>query len=124
MAERCLRALAGDGAAHGRPLAIGWRDRLHRRALLLMLLQTRIDTGHKALCPVSVPDPAIQPVVTQWIESPLKERFSDNCLPKVNEWIADILAIAQRLSNSAPRKYITQEITAAFASQQWDAPSE
>jgi hypothetical protein len=55
--------------------------------------------------------------MTHWIESPLKEEFSDNCLPKVNEWIADILAIAQRLTSSAPRKYVTQEITAAFASQ-------
>ena len=56
--------------------------------------------------------------MTHWIESPLKEQFSDNCLPKVNEWIADILAIAQRLTSSAPRKYVTQEISAAFASQQ------
>ena len=56
--------------------------------------------------------------MTQWIESPLKESFSDNCLPKVNEWVADILSIAQRLTNSAPRKYVTQEITAAYASQQ------
>jgi hypothetical protein len=38
--------------------------------------------------------------MTHWIESPLKEEFSDNCLPKVNEWIADILAIAQRLTSS------------------------
>ena len=39
-------------------------------------------------------------------------------LPKVNEWIADVEAIALRLTNSAPRKYVTQEITAARASLQ------
>ncbi|MAI78894.1 MAG: hypothetical protein CL917_08140 [Deltaproteobacteria bacterium] len=54
--------------------------------------------------------------MTKWIESPEKESFSDNCLPKVNEWIADILSIAQRLTNKSPRKHVTQEISAAHAS--------
>eukprot|EP01043_Picozoa_sp_COSAG02_P071339 COSAG02_NODE_12998_length_1462_cov_2.497432_2_plen_371_part_00 len=54
--------------------------------------------------------------MTQWINSPDKERFIDDCLPKISEWIADILAIAARLTNTSPRKYVTHEITAAHAS--------
>ena len=56
--------------------------------------------------------------LTRWIESEWKEMYTDDCLPKVNEWIADVKAIALRLTNSAPRKYVTQEITAAHASMQ------
>ncbi len=56
--------------------------------------------------------------LTCWIESEWKEMYTDDCLPKVNEWIADVKAIALRLTNSAPRKYVTQEITAAHASMQ------
>lgn len=56
--------------------------------------------------------------LTRWIESELKEYYGEDCLPKVNEWIADVKAIALRLTNSAPRKYVTHEITAAHASLQ------
>ena len=56
--------------------------------------------------------------MTQWINSPEKEKYTDDCLPKISEWIADILAIATRLTNSSPRKYVTHEITAAHASLQ------
>ena len=35
-----------------------------------------------------------------WIDSDWKEEFVDDCLPKVNEWIADVKAIALRLTNS------------------------
>ena len=56
--------------------------------------------------------------LTQWIESAMRDVYCEDCLPKVNEWVADIKAIALRLTNSAPRKYVTQEITAARASLQ------
>ena len=56
--------------------------------------------------------------MTQWINSPEKEKYTDDCLPKISEWIADIIAIASRLTNSSPRKYVTHEITAAHASLQ------
>lgn len=56
--------------------------------------------------------------MTSWINCDDKQRFVDDCLPKISEWIADILAIALRLTNTSPRKYVTHEITAAKASMQ------
>ena len=56
--------------------------------------------------------------MTQWINNPEKDKYTDDCLPKISAWIADILAIASRLTNSSPRKYVTHEITAAHASLQ------
>ena len=35
--------------------------------------------------------------MTQWINSPDKEQFIDDCLPKISAWIADILAIATQV---------------------------